>query len=189
MDGEVVRLPHERLHNVTKTKYTTRLNVLKPSTNNSKGYKRVQIFYFDPTKKVTEAVHRLVAKAFIPNPDDKPQVNHINGDKLDNRAENLEWVTNEENAEHAALNLTRPSSKGEKRFGSKLKEGDMFNIKKLLARGKKASDIAKMYNVAPTTITEFKNGRSWRYLNLFTPKARPCEKYFKSRYVPTTMET
>jgi len=52
-------------------------------------------------KKHTVSVHRLIANAFIPNPQNKPEVNHINGNKLDNNIENLEWVTRSENAQHA----------------------------------------------------------------------------------------
>lgn len=53
----------------------------------------------------------MVAKAFIPNRDNKPQVNHINGEKSDNRAENLEWCTNSENQIHSVKNGLRTDNK------------------------------------------------------------------------------
>lgn len=62
---------------------------------NNRGYKAVRL------AGKTEMVHRLVAKCFVPNPDKKPYVNHINGNKLDNRAINLEWCTHKENMDHA----------------------------------------------------------------------------------------
>lgn len=66
---------------------------------NSKGYNVVSIKYNNIKK--TLKVHRLVALSFIPNPDKKPQINHINGIKKDNRVENLEWSTGSENVQHA----------------------------------------------------------------------------------------
>lgn len=81
------------------------------------GYFRVHLC--KNNKAVNKLVHRLVAKTFIPNPDNKPQVNHKNGDKTDNRVENLEWVTASENAQHALDVLHRNKSYAFKgKFGS-----------------------------------------------------------------------
>ena len=63
------------------------------------GYQCVNLY--KDAHMTTQLVHRLVADAFIPNPEHKPEVNHINGDKHDNRAVNLEWVTGSENIRHA----------------------------------------------------------------------------------------
>ena len=69
-------------------------HVLKPQPN-AKGYLRVSI-----SKKLV-FVHRLVAEKYIPNPNNLPQVNHKDGNKLNNNVENLEWVDNLENRAHA----------------------------------------------------------------------------------------
>lgn len=72
-----------------------RTGLVRKPTANEKGYLRVQL------GGSWLRIHRLVAAAFIPNPCGKPQVNHIDGDKTNNRADNLEWCTNVENARHA----------------------------------------------------------------------------------------
>jgi hypothetical protein len=71
----------------------------KPNIN-EKGYEMVRV-YVKTGVSYKRRVHRLVADAFIPNPEDKPQVNHIDGNKRNNEVSNLEWATNKENCIHA----------------------------------------------------------------------------------------
>ena len=75
--------------------------ILKPFDNN--GYLRILLINGDKKKK--KLIHRLVAETFIPNPDNKPQVNHKDLNKKNNNVDNLEWVTNQENVQHAIQNI------------------------------------------------------------------------------------
>lgn len=68
---------------------------------NDNGYLIVGIYDSQVKYSVQHRVHRLVAEAFLPNPENKRTVNHIDGNKLNNRVENLEWATHKENHDHA----------------------------------------------------------------------------------------
>lgn len=72
------------------------------------GHLVVRIRYNDCTK--TESVHRLIARSFIPNPENKEFINHKNGIPYDNRIENLEWATPSENSKHSFTHLNRKGS-------------------------------------------------------------------------------
>lgn len=74
-------------------------NILAVVVNKKTGYKAVSLW--KDNKGLTYTVHRLVATTYIPNPDNLPQVNHIDGNKLNNRVDNLEWVTPSGNIQHA----------------------------------------------------------------------------------------
>ena len=101
----------------------------------------------------TFQVHRLVAQAFIPNNDNKPQVNHIDGNKLNNNVENLEWCTNSENAIHAFKIGLKSRLFGEDNPNSKLNKTDIYAIRHLHYVNKKGNtEISKIFNVSKDTI-------------------------------------
>lgn len=79
---------------------TGKEQILKPTTNND-GYKLV-LLYKNGSRK-TLSIHRLVANAFIPNPNNLPEINHIDRDKTNNTVENLEWCTHKENTDYRDL--------------------------------------------------------------------------------------
>lgn len=90
-----------QVSNLGRVKSSKHDIILKTYSN--RGYHQVQLS--KNNIKSNKTIHRLVAQAFIPNPDNKPQVNHIDEDKTNNKVSNLEWVTAKENSNHGTLEV------------------------------------------------------------------------------------
>lgn len=145
-----------RVHKYTPT------SLKEPSTDED-GYLRAKLHDKNSTKYI--GIHKLVAQAFIPNPENKPQVNHINGDKTDNRVNNLEWVTASENNYHK-FKVLDPKSYHKRRKAVKCEELDRVF--------ESVSAASEELNIHRCDIRNVANGRShhitaggfhWKYVN------------------------
>ena len=130
------------------------------SLRDLRGYKRVCIFYGGKPKD--KRVHRLVAEAFIDNPENKPEVNHKNGIRNDNRVCNLEWNTPEENSTHKKNTLNQGNTfKGINNGNNKLSEDDITAIR---ISNKNKNELSKQYKVSKTHISRILNKELWKHI-------------------------
>jgi len=124
---------------------------------NKSGYMRVQL----GNCRNKHYVHRLVAQTFLPNKDGNNIVNHIDGNKLNNRVENLEWCTCSENDNHAYKMGLRQPTKGEKHGSHKLTAIQVEDIRIFLGQNVSIAEISRKYGVAKKTIRDIRSRKTW----------------------------
>jgi len=151
----------DRLVNHPSGGYAKRPSIILKGIPDKDGYLRVNLKVHQKTN--TRNIHRLVAEAFIPNPDNKPQVNHKDGIKYHNYEDNLEWNTLSENRVHAYENGLQngKSREGIKNNFHKLKEEDVLFIK-----NNKLTQwqFAMIFNVTQSCISAIKRNKAWKHL-------------------------
>lgn len=122
------------------------------------GYLEVAVLY--QGKRIKERLHRLVALAFVPGYVDGLTVNHIDGNKLNNGSDNLEWVSLSRNSQHA-WETRLVDLRGETHPLAVLTSKRVVYIRRLLARGITANTLAVVAGVDPQTIYKIRDGRAW----------------------------
>lgn len=128
-----------------------------------RGYKSIMLHL--NSKPMRFYVHRLVAIAFLGNPENKKEVNHINGIKHDNRVENLEWVTQKENKKHAVKIGLIP--KGECHCNCKVSEAAARDIKFNYKKGVNTHKyFAMKYNISTKNVSQITRNKRWAWLTL-----------------------
>lgn len=153
---------------------------LKPFMNDR--YLVVDLFAYTVRQRI--AVHRMVAIAFIENPDNKEYVNHINGNKLNNRVDNLEWVTASENSIHAVATGLSPI--GEAKTLAKLTEKDVLEIQAAFEAGEKDFVLAEKYGVTSGVINSIRLGKTWKHVSgkVFAPSGPNPVKKLSGEDIP-----
>lgn len=140
--------------------------------NRTASYKSVRIYYADGSYS-DKYIHRLVAETFIPNRENKPIVNHIDGDKHNNHVTNLEWVTYSENSKHAVeLGLTRSGPESTK---AKLRVEQVHAICRRLVQGYRVKDIVKEFNISQPVVSSIRAGTRYKEISAlytFPPRKR-----------------
>jgi len=136
--------------------YCRKGHILKP-TYSADGYLQVSV------GNTTYKVHRWVAQTFLPNPENKPQVNHIDGVKDNNLVSNLEWCTPRENVIHS-YKLGLACNKGERHPRSILDENKVKLIREMHSEGTTIRGLALRFGVCYSTIHKVITGKHWEHV-------------------------
>jgi len=128
------------------------------SQHKNHGYLRV-ILHKDGLNRLR--VHRLVALSFIPNPENKKEINHKNGIKTDNRVENLEWCTSSENKKHALYTGLNRVRFGQEASRAKLTNVQVLAIRGAIRSGYKQMDIAKYFKITASVISDINSNKRY----------------------------
>lgn len=155
---QVPGYPDYDVSNTGKIYSKRKQKIMSPKTDRY-GYKCLALIDRDKIKKYFTA-HRLVANTFIPNPKNKPQVNHINFDRADNRVENLEWSTAKENIHHTHNHNRNADIKGEKNPMAKQHPYEVWLIK-YAYECVSSYKLSKILGINDETIRCIRNGSSW----------------------------
>ena len=161
-DGEIMRLTNRTCGKAGR--------VLKTKTATT-GY--LEVTLMRNGERCQASVHRLVAEHFVPNPDNKPCVNHKNGIKRDSNADNLEWVTYSENTQHACRTGLLPS-------GADASPAKLTDLQVIAIRSKYAhkdctqQELAEKYGIDQTQISNIVLGKQWKHLPVSEKQPRVC---------------
>lgn len=139
-----------KVYNVTKGTELKGTSITKMNR-----YVKVHVDKFRP-------LHRLVATAFLPNPDNLPQVNHIDGNRLNNAASNLEWCSASSNVKHA-YGTQLKTNVGEINPFSKLTEQDVRDIRASSGTARQIRDRLKL-NVGIDAVKSVRSGKNWKHV-------------------------
>lgn len=155
------------------SKYTGRY--LKGEVSN-KGYLRVTLSSNGESSKV--AVHRMVAMTYLPNPKDKPQVNHKDSNRLNNNVSNLEWCTSSENNKHAYDIGYNEAKKGSEANGAILEESQVLDIYHKMLKGVSLKQLHEETGIDKPTLGHIKRRSTWSHLTGHLPavEVRPMKK-------------
>ncbi len=151
---------YETLYQVSNLGRVKRENKIRSHTSNGNGYLKVILYKNNIPKKYF--IHRLIAEYFIPNPDNKPFVNHKDGSRDNNSIENLEWCNQSENTLHS-INLNN-THRGISNYAAKLTEEQILEIRNLISLKVLHQDIAVKYNIHKSTVSGIATKRIWKHI-------------------------